>query len=304
MPKALTFSHYGGPEVLEITDVPTPVPGPGQLLIAVRAAAVNPVDWKIREGYLQAYLPLTFPAMVGREVAGVVAAVGADVTEFAIGDEVFGGTPEGSMAQYALLNESNAAHKPAALSFVTAAALPVGSGVAYDAAVQLDLGPADTVLVLGAGGGVGLAMAQIARTRGARVIGTASASKHELLISLGVEPVAYGPAVAARISALAPHGVTAIVDLVGADAMSEVVTLLADPARLVSAAAAGAATELGGGPIDRQIGRAGLDAVAAMAVAGTLDPFVTATYSLERAAEAVAAVEAGHATGKVVVVVA
>lgn len=299
----MTFIDYGGLETLVLADRPTPAPGAGELLVAVRAAAVNPVDWKMRAGFLRNFMPLELPAVLGREAAGVVEAVGDGVTGFAVGDEVFGSSPAGSWAEHATLLAASTTRKPPSLSFTDAAALPVGAGTAYDAVEQLDLGEADTVLVTGAGGGVGVAAVQLARARGARVLGTASPAKHDLLRRLGAEPVAYGDGVEERARAVAPDGVTAIIDLIGGDDLRAVASLLVDRSRLVTAADPATAGELGGVRVDRHPSTAVFGKIAALVADGTLDPLVTATFPLERAAEALALVESGHATGKVVITV-
>lgn len=282
MPKALTFDRYGGPEVAALVDWPAPQPAAGQLLVRVRAAGVNPVDWKIRAGWLREFMPLELPAVFGREVSGVVEAVGSDVAGFAPGDAVFGSTVEGGYSELALVPAAIAARKPDALSFVAAAALPVAAGTAYDAVTQLDLGPSDTVLVTGAGGGVGIAAVQLARARGARVIGTAGAAKRARLTQLGVEHVEYGGGEVERIRELVPGGVTAIFDTVGGDALRAVAPLAADAGRIVSAADAAAAAELGGAKLARTNGTATLESLAALVVDGTLDPLVTETFPLDR----------------------
>src|SRR5438105_2959546 len=192
MAKAYGFSAYGGPEVQGFVELAKPVPGPGQLLVAVRAAGVNPVDWKFRAGFLRDFAPLELPAVFGQEVAGVVEAVGPDVEGFAVGDEVFGSVTGGGYAEYALVPAASAARKPEKVSFTDAAALPVAAATAFDGLAQLDLAEGQTLLITGVGGGVGVAAAQIACSRGIRVIGTASPAKHEFVVALGATPVAYG----------------------------------------------------------------------------------------------------------------
>ncbi|HEY2331722.1 MAG TPA: NADP-dependent oxidoreductase [Acidimicrobiales bacterium] len=303
MPNAFTFSEYGGPETQALVERPKPEPGPGEVLIAVRAAAVNPVDWKMRAGHLKAFMPLELPAVLGREASGVVESVGDGVTNFAAGDEVFGNTPHGSFAEYAVLTAASTGHKPAAVSFNDAASLPVGGGTAYDAVQQIGPKDGDILLITGAGGGVGVAAVQLALRAGARVIGTASPSKHDLLRRLGAEPVAYGAGVEERVRALAPDGVTAIFDLIGGDDLRAVAPVLADPSRLVTGADPATAGELGGVRLDRHPNTETYETIAALVAEGAFDPLVTSTYPLARAADAMAEVEAGHATGKVVITV-
>ncbi|WP_405987420.1 NADP-dependent oxidoreductase [Streptomyces sp. NBC_00872] len=302
MSKAYVFTEHGGPEVETFADLPVPSPGPGQLLVAVRAAGVNPVDWKLRNGYRRpGSAPAELPAVLGSEAAGVVEAIGPGVAGFAVGDAVFGSTLTGGYTEYTLLPVEVAAHKPEALSFTDAAALPVAAATAYDALRQLDLESGATVLITGAGGGVGVAAVQIARGLGIRVLGTASAGKKEFVESLGAVHVPPGPGLAERVAALAPDGVDAVLDLVGGPALREAAEVLTDPKGLISAADKGTVPELGGAAVVRARTAEVLDEVAKLVVSGTLRPYVTRTFPLERADEALRAVEDGHVQGKIVI---
>lgn len=305
MPKAYVFTRFGGPETEALADVDRPRPGPGQLLVAVRAAGVNPVDWKQRTGYARAGGGAReLPAVFGNEVAGVVAEVGEDVTGFAVGDEVFGNPVAGGYAEYAVLPVTVTAHKPAGLSFTDAAALPVAAATAYDGIVQLALPEGATLLVTGAGGGVGAAILQIARARGLRVVGVASDGKKDFVESLGAVHVPSGPDLAARVRAAAPDGVDGVYDLVGGEVLDEAATLLTDRTKLITAGASAEAVErLGGARVVRARDAAVLDAVADLVVHGDLDPYVTRTFPLDRAGEALRTVEQGHARGKTVITV-
>lgn len=297
MTKAYVFTANGGPEVEAFVDLPDPVPGPGQVLIAVKAAGVNPADWKRRAGSAPA-----FPVVFGNEAAGVVEAVGEGVSDFGTGDEVFGNPASGGYTERTLLPVATTALKPPALSFVDAATIPVAGATAYDGLVQLGLAPGSILLVTGLGGGVGVATAQIARHLGLNVIGTAGAAKKDLAESLGATHVEYGPGVVARIAAAAPGGVDGVFDLVGGDALREVAPL-APAGKLITAAGANIVGELGGEPVARTRNRATLEAVAQLVVDGVLDPKVTATYPFDEAPQALRSVEEGHATGKIVLVV-
>jgi NADPH:quinone reductase-like Zn-dependent oxidoreductase len=302
MPKAYVYTAHGGPEVEAFLDLPRPVPAPGQLLVAVHAAGVNPVDWKRRTGYLPSGgVPQPLPALFGSEVAGVVEQVGDGVTGFGVGDAVFGNPLDGGYAEFALLNAAATAHKPAALSFVDAATLPVAAATAYDGLVQLGLPAGATLLITGVGGGVGVAAAQLAIHDGLRVIGTASAAKKQFVEALDVVHVEYGDDVADRVAAAAPQGIDGIYDLVGGADLRAVAGLLADRSKLISGADRGAVAELGGAPVARARTSEVLDQVAALVVAGVLRPFVTQTFSLDDAPQALRAVEAGHALGKIVI---
>ncbi|MGV9882829.1 NADP-dependent oxidoreductase [Streptomyces sp. NPDC003006] len=303
MPMAYVFTEHGGPEVEAFVDLPIPEPGPGQLLVAVRAAGVNPVDWKLRAGKRRpGQGPLVGPEVLGSEVAGVVERVGPGVEGFAVGDAVFGNPVTGGYARFTLAPADIAAHKPDALSFTDAAALPVAAATAYDGLRQLDLPAGATLLITGAGGGVGVAAAQIARHFGLRVVGTAGAGKKEFVESLGAVHVARGPRLAERVREAAPGGrIDAVFDLVGGADLAEVAGLLTDRGGLITAAAKETVAELGGAAVARARTAAVLNEVALLAVSGVLRPHVTATYPLARADEALRAVEDGHARGKIVI---
>ncbi|RKE22627.1 NADP-dependent oxidoreductase [Streptomyces sp. TLI_171] len=298
MSKAFGFVAYGGPEQQEFLDRPTPEPGPGAVLIEVRAAGVNPADWKKRQGWFGT--EAAPPLVMGSEAAGVVTAVGEGVQGFAVGDEVFGIAPGGAFAEETLLAARTTARKPADIGFAQAAALPVAAATAYDALNQLDLRAGQTLLIVGVAGGVGSAAAQIAHHRGVTVLGTAGEGSAGYVRALGATPVRYGPGVADRLRGVAPEGVDAVLDLIGGDAVRDVAGVLREPGRLVSTADPATAAELGGAYVKRD-GTAGpLTAVAELVAAGKLDPNITASYPLERAAEAMAEVESGHARGKLI----
>lgn len=282
--RAYGFRVVGGPEQEAFLDVPEPGPGPGELLVRVRAAAVNPGDWRLREGSYD----VEGPAVLGREVAGTVVAGEG----FAAGDEVFGGCPGmvGGFAPLALVTASFAAHRPASVTPEDAAALPVAAGTAWDALAGLDPPAGSTLLVNGAGGGVGVATVQLAVARGLRVVGVASAGKHELIARLGGEPVAPGEAEAP---------VDAVFDLVGGDALRAVAGLC-PPSRLRSVADKPLVKELGGDEVVRERSTAVLDALAVLVARGELDPLVTEVRPFAEAPAAMRSVESGHARGKVV----
>ncbi|MFB8210577.1 NADP-dependent oxidoreductase [Streptomyces sp. NPDC056010] len=301
MPKAYVFTRNGGPEAEGFADLERPKPGPGELLVAVRAAGVNPVDWKLRTGYTRpGSEPLPFPTVFGSEAAGTVVETGPGTEGFAPGDEVFGNPLTGGYAEYTLMPIAVTAHKPAALSFTDAAVLPVAAATAYDGLRQLGLAPGATLLVTGAGGGVGSAAVQLARHAGLRVLGAASAAKKDFVESLGAEHIPSGPGLADRVRAAAPGGVNAVFDLVGGDTLREAAGLT-DPAALISAGGKPLVTELGGAPVRRARTAAVLDEVARLTVEGVLRTQVTRTVPLDRAAEALRAVEEGHALGKTVI---
>ncbi|MFJ3222210.1 NADP-dependent oxidoreductase [Streptomyces sp. NPDC086783] len=305
MPKAYVFTRYGGPETEALVDRERPSPGPGEVLVAVRAAGVNPVDFKQRTGYRRPGGPAReLPAVFGNEAAGVVVETGPGVTGFAVGDEVFGNPVDGAYAEYAVLPVAVTAHKPAALSFTDAAVLPVAAATAYDGLRQLGLAPGETLLVTGAGGGVGVAALQLARAFGLRAVGVASEGKKDFVESLGAVHVPSGPGLAERVRAAAPDGIDAVFDLVGGEALEAAATLLPDASKLITGADRETVARLGGAAVARARTAAVLDEVARLVTDGSLDPFVTRTFPLDRAGEALRLVEDGHARGKTVIEVA
>lgn len=303
MVKAFGYNSNGGPDVQEFLDLEMPMPMAGELLVEVRAAGVNPVDWKIRSGVLGAASPSDLPAVLGSEVSGVVRGVGQDVEGFTVNDEVFGSVAPGSggYAEYTLVTASAAAHKPPQVSFNDAATLSVAAATAYDGVTQLKLDEGKTLLINGVSGGVGVAAAQIARDASVNVIGTASEDKRALVESLGATLVPYGDGVADRIRELLPDGVDAIFDLAGGDGLRAVADLLSNRDKLITAGDPETAAELGGRMIERDRTHRVLEILARLVAEGKLDPHIEDIRPLDEAADAVAAVEVGHAKGKVVI---
>jgi len=190
--KAVRIHQYGGPEVLSLEDVQRPTPGPDELLIKVRAASVNPADWKIRQGYLQQFFPLSLPATLGGDFSGTVEATGSGVTRFKRGDEVYASHEDlnkgGAYAEYTLANESEVAFKPKSVDHVHAAAIPSAGQTAWQALFDTaKLGAGQKVLIHAAAGGVGVFAVQFAKAKGAYVIGTASGKNKAFLCELGVD---------------------------------------------------------------------------------------------------------------------
>jgi NADPH:quinone reductase-like Zn-dependent oxidoreductase len=216
MPKAVRFQGYGGIDVLDVVDVERPVPGAGQVLVTVRAAAVNPGEAAIREGEFAQRWPATFPSGQGSDLAGVVVEVGAGVDGYAVGDEVIGYTDNrASHAEFVLVDRENLTARPGGVPWEAAGSLYVAGTTAWAAVRAVSLEPGDTVVVSGAAGGVGSIAVQLARLAGATVIGLASAPHHEWLAAHGVVPVAYGPGVAERIREASGGRVDAFVDTFG-----------------------------------------------------------------------------------------
>jgi NADPH:quinone reductase-like Zn-dependent oxidoreductase len=304
MVKAARFSRFGGPEVLEIVDLPDPHPGPGQVRIAVRAAGVNPSDWKKREGLMDPELPQT----MGYEAAGVVDELGEGVADVAVGDRVFGLSAEGA-AQAELTVLSFYAPIPPSLDFPGAAALPAAIETATRALDQLDVGAGagrgSTLLINGASGSVGSAAVQLAVARGARVIGTASPANHDYLRSLGAEPVAYGEGLAGRVRALAPDGVDAALDVAGSGVLPELIELAGGPEHVVTIADFGGAREHGVRFSSGDAGRAvhALGEIGELIESGRFSLPVARTFPLAEIAQAHRTGEDGHVRGKLVLVV-
>ncbi|MBT2506845.1 NADP-dependent oxidoreductase [Streptomyces sp. ISL-98] len=304
--KAITYRTYGGPDVLEYGDAPDPKLGPDAVLVRIRAASVNPVDWKIQAGYLESALDAVFPVIPGWDVAGVVEQAGVGVTEFAPGDEVIGYVREdfvsrGTFAEYVAAPVRTLARKPANLTFEEAAGLPLAGLTAYQALTRhLGVTEGDTLLVHAAAGGVGSLAVQIARAFGVRVIGTASERNHDYLRSLGATPVTYGEGLADRVKALAPGGVDAVLDLVGGDALKVSPGLLAPGGRLASIAD-GAVLGLGGSYVFVRPDTADLTALTELAERGALAVEVAAVFPLEETADALRLSMEGHTRGKIAI---
>ncbi|MCJ0894860.1 NADP-dependent oxidoreductase [Rhodococcus sp. ARC_M5] len=296
---AYGFSEYGGPDTEHLLDLPVAEPGPGQILVAVHAAGVNPADWKVRAGNRKDTVQITLPAVLGREVSGTVVAAGSGVVDFPIGDHVFGATAAGfgGYAQYTVLNASSTAHKPEAVSWAAAATLPVAAGTAYDALRRLHPVVGDSILVLGAGGGVGSAVLQLARADGIDVLAVASAGKQEWIESLGAEFVESGPDFVDAIS----RPVTGIVDLVGGATLRAAATAVTAGVPIVSVADPVSAAQFGGSGVERDRSTAAFARLADLTASGVLRPRIDHVFPLERAGEALALVENGHVLGKVVV---
>lgn len=302
--KAIITNSYGGPEVLEYTDQPDPKVAPDSVLVRVKAAGVNPVDWKIVAGYLDALMHMHFPLIPGWDVSGVVEAVGVDATEYAVGDEVMGyvrkdEVQHGTFAELVSAPVRTLARKPASLNWQQAAGLPLAGLTAYQALKRVGTRQGETVLVHAAAGGVGSLAVQIAVAQGARVIGTASERNHEFLRSLGAEPVTYGDGLAGRVRELAPEGVDVAVDFVGGGAVDVSQEVLKDRTRVVSVAD-GEVKAKGGHMVWVRPDSADLTALGDLAEAGKLTVPVDATFPLSEAAEAFRRSMAGRTRGKIV----
>jgi NADPH:quinone reductase len=312
MSAVIVAAAYGGPEVLSLIDQPTPEPGPGQVRIEVRAAGVNPIDWKAYSGAMGDD-PAALPKRVGSEAAGVVTAVGPDAVgahvPVSVGDEVVAYPAPGAYAAELVVPASSVVGKPAEVSWEVAGGLLLTGVTAEHALQTVGVAAGDTVLIHGAAGGVGLVAVQRAVARGATVIATAGVSRSELLRKLGATPTTYGDGLADRVRDLAPEGVDAALDLVGTDeAVDASLELVADRARIVSIAAFGRAGKdgiklIGGGPgadPGTEIRRAARPVLLQAVADGSLTIIVARSYPLEQAAAANRESKAGHTSGKIV----
>lgn len=298
--KAVQFAEYGGPEVLHLVEVDEPHAGQGQVRIKVRAAGVNGLDWKIREGYMHKAMPLTLPAGTGMEAAGVVDEVGEGVTEVEVGDAVFGyGTA--TFAEYTVL--WSWAKKPIALSFEEAAGYPAATETAIRILNQVGVQSGQTLLVSGASGGVGSAVLQIARQRSIAVIGTASEKNQNYLKTLGATATTYGQGLVGRVRTLAPEGIDAALDLAGSGIIPDLIELTGEATKVLSIADFSASSY--GAQVSNTFSNAA-DAFAEAARLFSEGAFhipVEKTFKLAEAGDAQAANAAGHVQGKFIVTV-
>ena len=304
--KAVRFDEYGDIDVLKVVDVPTPVPGPGQVLVQVKAAGINPGEAKIREGLLHSRWPATFPSGQGSDLAGVVAATGAGVTGFATGDEVIGYTDNrASQAEYVVVEEQNLTAKPAGVPWEVAGALNVVGATAYAAVRAVALTKGDTVVVSGAAGGVGSLAVQLARRAGATVIGLASPANHDWLAGHGVIPVAYGDGVAGRIREVTDDHVDALIDTFGGGYVALAIEELGvAPERvdtIIDWAAAeqyGVKTEGTATAADTEV----LTELIGLVDRGELEVPIARVYPLDQVRDAYRELERRHTRGKIVLV--
>ncbi|MFE9571752.1 NADP-dependent oxidoreductase [Streptomyces sp. NPDC006692] len=300
MSKAITFSEYGAPEVLRLSEVTPPTPGPGQVRIKVRAASVNPIDMKIRSGLMARMAPADFPVIPGLDAAGVVDAVGegADAT---VGDEVLGATVGGSYAEYALLEGPVA--KPEALSWEVAASLVTVGRTAARVLAQLGVQAGQTLLIHGAAGSVGVIAVQLAAARGITVIGTAAERDLERVTTFGAIAVRYGDGWVERVRAAAPGSVDFVFDASGAGVLADSVALTGDAGKVITIAdmtAAQHGVRFSAGTSEH-VGES-LAELVQLAAAGKLTVPVWRAFPLAEAARAQADLEAHRNRGKAVLV--
>jgi NADPH:quinone reductase-like Zn-dependent oxidoreductase len=303
MSKAVRFDDYGELDVLDVVDVPDPTPGPGQVLVRVKAAGINPGEASIRRGVFHAMWPSSFPSGQGSDLAGVVEGVGDAVTGWSAGDEVIGWTDErAGQAELVVTAATQLTAKPPEVPWEVAGGLFVAGTTAWACVRAVAPQPGETVVITGAAGGVGSLTIQLARRTGARVIGLAGAANHDWLRSHGAIPVAYGDGVAERIREQAPDGVDAFVDTFGGYldlalgelgvAPDRVNTIIPPEARdgiHVEGNAQGSSADV-------------LAELAGLVAAGELEVPIAATYPLDRVRDAYAELERRHTRGKIVLV--
>ena len=302
--KAVRFDEYGGVDVLKVVDVPKPAPRPGQVLVQVKAAGINPGEAKIREGLLHARWPATFPSGQGSDLAGIVAETGPGVTGVAAGDEVIGYTDNrASQAEYVVVEEHDLTAKPAGVPWEVAGALNVAGATAFAAVRAVALTEGDTVVVAGAAGGGGSLAVQLARRAGATVIGLASPANHDWLAGHGVIPVAYGDGVADRIRQAAGQ-VDAFIDTFGADYVEMALELGVEPSRIDTIANFEAPAKFGVKAEGNAVG-AGASTLADLAwliADGQLELPIAATFPLSQVQDAYRRLASGHIRGKIVLI--
>lgn len=304
--RAVRYERNGGPEVLEVVDVPDPHPGPGQVRVRVVASGINPFDGKVMRGApTQSGARSTFPAGIGSDMAGVVDEVGEGVDASWLGREVLGGAPFQAHAELVVATPDALIDKPARLDWDRAGSLAIVARTASASVRAIAPGPGDTVLVSAAAGGVGVVACQLLLRAGARVIGTASEANHAFLRELGVEPVPYGEGLPAAVRAIAPEGITAALDNHGEASVRAALELGAPPQRVNTIAYYAGPAELGVQAVGAGAAEPGDLAEAAELIAsGELVLPIEAVFPLEQVREAYALLLGGHLRGKIVLRVA
>jgi NADPH:quinone reductase-like Zn-dependent oxidoreductase len=303
--RAVLLDSFGGPEVLNLREVPAPQAGPGQIRVRVTAAGLNPMDWFMTsDADTATRFGLSLPCGFGTDYAGVVDQVGDGVTEFAADDRVFGGALSRAVADYVVIDVAgtiaaggDAHHTPDGVDDRTAAALAIAGCTAAAALAVVNPGPGDTLLIGGAGGGVGVFTVQLARLAGALVIGTGSATSADALRALGAEPATYGDGLAGRLRALAP-GVTAAIDLYGTDTVQAARELGVPDERVTTIAAQVDGITPANGA---NAAPGAIEEIARLVAAGQLRVPIAATFPVEQIRAAVELQAGRHVHGKVVI---
>ena len=305
MPRAVRFNEYGDIDVLEVVKVDRPVPGPGEVLVGVKAAGINPGEAMIRKGLVHDLWPATFPSGEGSDLAGVVEEFGAGVAGFEVGDEVFGFTNNrASHADFVLVDADQLVHRPSNVSWEAAGALFVAGATAFAAVRAVAVGAGDTVVVSGAAGGVGALTVQLSTNAGAKVVGLASEANHEWLAAHGVIPVSYGDGVATRITAALGGKVDAFIDTFGADYVRIAIGLGVRPDRIntvinfADAEKYGVKTEGSSDAANAEV----LAELADLVDQGLLEVPIAKVYPLAEVRDAYKELEQRHTRGKIVLV--
>ncbi|GAA2996561.1 NADP-dependent oxidoreductase [Streptosporangium longisporum] len=304
MSRAVVYETFGGPEVLELREVPEPHAGPGEVRVRVSAVGLNPMDWIFTSmPEMAERFGLGLPSGFGTDFAGVVDEVGEGVSGFAVGDRVHGGAVGRAAADFAVVDPSadTLAHTPAEIGDEVACTLSVAGLTASAALAAVDVRAGDTVLIGGAAGGVGVVAVQLARLAGARVIGTASEGTFDFLRRFGADPVAYGPGLEDRVRAMAPEGVSAAADLFGTETAEAALALGVPPGRISTIAAGphppGGVRPTGGADARPEDLKRVTDAI----VTGEITVPIAASFPVERIRDAVRLQAGRHVHGKIVV---
>ncbi len=303
--RAVLFDDYGGRDVLYVADVPIPTPGVGEVVVAVKAAGINPGEATIRSGALRDRFPATFPSGEGSDLAGIVSAVGDGVDDFAVGDAVLGFSwRRSSHAAHVSVPTTQLIHKPTELSWEVAGSLYVVGCTAYAAVRAVAAKEGDTVAVSAAAGGVGTVVVQLLALRGAQVLGIASRANDDWLRSHGAIPVPYGDGLAKRLNTEAPGGIDAFIDLFGPEYLELAVKLgirrerIETIASFEKAQALGVKAEGSGTASTPEV----LSEMAGLVASGAIEIPIAATYPLDRVADAFAELEQRHTRGKIVLI--
>jgi NADPH2:quinone reductase len=305
MPRAIRFDKYGHRDVLYVAEVEMPVTAANEVVVEVRAAAINPGEASIREGFLHDRYPASFPSGQGTDLAGVVSAVGEGVSSWAVGDEVLGWSwQRSSQADFVAVPAGQLVSKPADLSWEVAGSLNVAGCTAWAAVAAVGVGAGDIVAVSAAAGGVGVVAVQLLALRGVHVLAIASEANHEWLRAHGAEPVAYGDGLAERLWSAAPGGITAFIDLFGPQYLDLAVELGIAPGRIETiisyerAAEIGAKTEGSADGTSTDV----MAELARLAADGKLEIPIAATYPLDAVQDAFEELEHRHTRGKIVLI--
>jgi len=303
--RAVRFDHYGDADVLYLADIPLPTPSAGEVLVEIRATGINPGETNIRTGALHNRFPATFPSGQGSDLAGIVTALGDDVRDFAVGDEVLGFSwQRSSHATHTVVPTAQLVAKPPQLTWEVAGSLYVVGCTAYAAVRAIDPQPGETVAVSAAAGGVGSIVVQLLALRGARILGIASPTNDTWLTEHHATPIHYGEGLAARLAAAAPDGIDAFIDLYGPEYVQLAADLGIRRDRIETVIAFDKAEELGTqaqGSVDAS-NRDVLAELAGLVASGQVQMPVAATYPLDHVVDAFRQLERRHTHGKIALI--